>query len=426
MSRIEDPANAKPGREAVLESVEKAIEDFRQGRMVVVIDDEDRENEGDLIMAAETATREGVNFILRHGRGILCAPLSGEIADRLDLQLMTSRNTALMGTPFTVSVDAVEGTTTGVSADERATTLQKLADPEAGPDDFAIPGHIFPLRAKEGGVLRRAGHTEAAVDLCRLAGMREVGVLCEILNEDGTMARLPDLRKFAEEHGLEMISIADLIEYRRRSEVLVERLVETQLPTDTGLWTMVLYASQAEDDLHVALVKGPMEELGTRQPLVRVHSQCLTGDIFSSRRCDCGDQLTAAMERIDEVGSGVLLYMRQEGRGIGLVNKLRAYNLQDSGADTVTANEMLGFKADERDYGIGAQILFDLGIREMSLLTNNPAKRIGLESYGIRIVDRVPITVQPTPENIRYLATKRDKLGHMLSERMEEEHGEEI
>jgi 3,4-dihydroxy 2-butanone 4-phosphate synthase/GTP cyclohydrolase II len=426
LTRIEEPARVKPGREVVLDPVERAIEDFRAGRMVVVIDDEDRENEGDLIMAAETATPESVNFILKHGRGILCAPLSGDVADRLDLRLMTTRNTALMGTPFTVSVDAVEGTTTGVSAAERAITIRKLADPESRPRDFAIPGHIFPLRAKDGGVLRRAGHTEATVDLCRLAGLHEVGVLCEILNEDGTMARLTELRKFADEHGLAMISIEDLIEYRRRSEMLVERLVTTPLPTDTGHWTMVLYAAQDQSDLHVALVKGPLVKLGQGQPLVRVHSQCLTGDIFGSRRCDCGDQLTHAMRAIDEAGSGVLLYMRQEGRGIGLVNKLRAYNLQDSGADTVTANEMLGFKADERDYGIGAQILFDLGIREMRLLTNNPAKRIGLESYGIRIVDRVPIAVSPKPENMRYLATKRDKLGHLLPNHLEEENGEDV
>ena len=426
MTRIMEPAAPTPGREVVLGSVERAIESFRAGGMVVVIDDEDRENEGDLIMAAETATAESVNFILRHGRGILCAPLSARVADRLELKLMTSRNTALMGTPFTVSVDAVEGTTTGVSAAERALTLRRLADPESAPSDFAIPGHVFPLRAKDGGVLRRAGHTEAAVDLCRLAGLAEVGVLCEILNEDGTMARLQDLRLFAEEHGLEMISIEDLIRHRRRSENLVERLVETPLPTDTGHWTMVLYSTPVENDLHVALVKGPMEELGTGRPLVRVHSQCLTGDIFGSRRCDCGDQLTQAMERIDAAGSGVLLYMRQEGRGIGLANKLRAYNLQDRGADTVTANEMLGFKADERDYGIGAQILFDLGVREMRLLTNNPAKRIGLESYGLTIAERVPISVAPKPENLRYLATKRDKLGHLLPEHLEGDHGKEV
>ncbi len=426
MTYIVDSTRPARERGTALDSVERAIEEFRKGHLVIVVDDEDRENEGDLIIAAETATPESVNFILRHGRGILCAPLSGEIADRLELPLMTTRNTALMGTPFTVSVDAAEGTTTGVSASERALTLRKLADPDAGPDDFAIPGHIFPLRAKDGGVLRRAGHTEAAVDLCRLAGLREAGALCEILNEDGTMARFPDLERFAAEHDFPMISIAELIEYRRRSEILIERLVETPLPTDTGPWRMVLYASQLEDDLHVALVKGPLGELGNGAPLVRVHSQCLTGDLFGSRRCDCGDQLTRAMELIDKEGSGILLYMRQEGRGIGLVNKLRAYNLQDSGADTVTANEMLGFKADERDYGIGAQILFDLGVRQMRLLTNNPAKRIGLESYGIEIVERVSINTPPKKENIRYLATKRDKLGHMLPEHLEEDHGEEV
>jgi len=412
-----DPAGASAGAAPAasdFDPVEKAIEDIAAGRLIIVVDDEDRENEGDLIMAAEKADPAAVNFITRWARGVLCAPLAPEVADRLELKLMTSRNTALMGTPFTVSVDAAEGTTTGVSARDRATTLQRLADPEAQPSDFAIPGHIFPLRAKEGGVLRRAGHTEAAVDLCRLAGLREVGVLCEILNEDGTMARLPDLARFREEHGLTMISIEDLIRYRRTAEVLVERLVETTLPTEYGPWTMVLYAAKAEDDLHVALVKGPIEELGRGEPLVRVHSQCLTGDVFASRRCDCGDQLRRAMEEIDEAGLGVLLYMRQEGRGIGLANKPRAYNLQDRGADTVSANEMLGFRADERDYGIGAQILFDLGIRSMRLLTNNPNKRIGLESYGIRIVERVPIAVTPKPENLRYLRAKRDKLGHLL------------
>ncbi len=409
-------AAGDPARRTGLDPIERAIEEFRDGKIVIVVDDEDRENEGDLVMAAEYATPEAVNFITRYGRGILCAPISGRIADELDLRLMTDRNTAKLQTPFTVSVDAVEGTTTGVSASERAVTLKKLADPHARPTDFGIPGHIFPLRAVDGGVLRRAGHTEAVVDLCRLAGLHEAGVLCEILNEDGTMARLPDLREFAREHDLTLISIEDLIRYRRRSEALVERLVQTPLPTAHGTWTMFLYASPLEDDLHVALVKGDPEELGEGEPLVRVHSQCLTGDIFGSHRCDCGEQLEVAMERIDDEGLGVLLYMRQEGRGIGLVNKLRAYNLQDRGADTVAANEMLGFKADERDYGIGAQILVDLGVRRMRLLTNNPAKRIGLESYGLTIAERVAISVDPKPENRRYLATKRDKLGHLLPE----------
>jgi 3,4-dihydroxy 2-butanone 4-phosphate synthase/GTP cyclohydrolase II len=332
---------------------------------------------------------------------------------------MTSRNTAARGTPFTVSVDAAFGTTTGVSASDRATTLAKLADPNATPADFAIPGHIFPLRAKDGGVLRRAGHTEAAVDLCRLAGLREVGILCEILNEDGSMARLPDLQRVASEHGFTILTIAELIKYRRASEILIERLVETTLPTDTGAWRMILYSSKEENDLHIALVKGDMEALSGSEPLVRVHSQCLTGDVFGSRRCDCGEQLEVAMEEIERAGLGVLLYMRQEGRGIGLVNKLRAYNLQDKGVDTVSANEMLGFKADERDYGVGAQILFDLGVRRMRLLTNNPSKRVGLESYGIAIVERVPISVRAHEENRRYLAAKRDKLGHLLPEHLE-------
>jgi 3,4-dihydroxy 2-butanone 4-phosphate synthase/GTP cyclohydrolase II len=406
-----------------LDPIEKAIEDFRAGRMVVVVDDEDRENEGDLVMAAGKATAESINFIVRWARGVLCAPMTGAIADRLRLRSMTDRNTAKMQTPFTVSVDAVDGTTTGVSAEERALTLRKLADPASRAEDFASPGHIFPLRARDGGVLRRTGHTEAVVDLCRLAGLPEVGVLCEILNEDGTMARLPDLREFARRHGLTLISIEDLITWRRRSEVLVERLVETPLPTEFGNWTMVLYAASFEDELHVALVKGDTEELPDAEPLVRVHSQCLTGDLFRSRRCDCGDQLVAAMQAIDRAGLGVLLYMRQEGRGIGLVNKLRAYNLQDRGADTVSANEILGFKADERDYGIGAQILFDLGVRRMRLLTNNPSKRIGLESYGLTIVERVSLAVEPKPENRRYLSTKREKLGHLLPDPAEKTRG---
>lgn len=414
-ARVRNAEEAREG-DCSLDSIEQAIEDFRAGKIVVVVDDEDRENEGDLVLAAELATPEAVNFLVNHGRGVVCAPLTEEVADRLELKMMTDRNTAKLQTPFTVSVDAVEGITTGVSAAERAITLRKLAEPDAQPEDFGIPGHIFPLRAREGGVLRRAGHTEAVVDLCKLAGLRPVGVLCEILKDDGTMARLPDLIPYAKEHGLTLISIEDLIAYRRQKETLVERVVETTLPTDTGEWTMVLYNSLKDEDVHVALIKGDPKTLGEGAPLVRVHSQCLTGDVFQSRRCDCGDQLTTAMEEIEAAGQGVLLYMRQEGRGIGLVNKLRAYNLQDEGADTVTANEMLGFKADERDYGIGAQILSDLGLRELRLLTNNPAKRIGLESYGLTIVERVPLSVPVKPENARYLATKRAKLGHLLPE----------
>ncbi|MDP6528114.1 MAG: bifunctional 3,4-dihydroxy-2-butanone-4-phosphate synthase/GTP cyclohydrolase II [Gemmatimonadota bacterium] len=409
-----------------MDSMERAIADIAAGKMVIVVDDEDRENEGDLVMAAEHATPEAVNFITRYARGILCASLPGREAERLGLPPMTQRNTARMGTPFTVSVDAAEGTTTGVSAADRSHTLRKLADPASVPGDFAMPGHIFPLRAAEGGVLRRAGHTEAAVDLAGLAGLREVGVLCEILNEDGSMARLPDLEAFAEEHGLTLISIADLIAYRRGRETLVERLAETELPTENGNWRMILFAGKPHNDLHVALVMGDPATFADADILVRVHSQCLTGDIFGSRRCDCGEQLDLAMARIAKEGRGVLLYMRQEGRGIGLLNKLRAYNLQDGGADTVDANVKLGFRPDQRDYGVGAQILADLGVRRMRIMTNNPAKRIGLESHGLTVVDRVSISVEPREENRRYLDTKREKMGHLLPTYEEEVSDHEV
>jgi len=393
-------------------TVPEAIREIRQGRMIIIVDDAERENEGDLVFAAEKATPAMVNFTVTHGRGILCAPIAPEIADRLGLKLMVNRNTAKYGTPFTESVDAREGTTTGTSAFDRARTLRALAVPDATADDFVRPGHIFPLRAVPGGVLRRAGHTEAAPDLCVLAGLQPAAACCEILADDGRMMRLPGLQAFAREHGLGILTIRDLIAHRRRSEVLVRRLVSVPLPTAEGTFQLHLYESILEGDLHVALVRGRVR--GTKPVLVRVHSQCLTGDVFGSLRCDCGPQLRAAMRAVAKRGSGVILYLRQEGRGIGLANKLRAYALQDRGLDTVEANVRLGFPPDLRDYGIGAQILADLGVRSIELLTNNPRKIVGLEAYGLRVTGRVPIHVPPQRHNRRYLATKRDKLGHLL------------
>jgi 3,4-dihydroxy 2-butanone 4-phosphate synthase/GTP cyclohydrolase II len=380
--------------------------------MIIVVDDADRENEGDLVFAAEKATPAMVNFAVTHGRGILCAPMAPEVADRLGLKLMVSNNTAKYGTPFTESVDAKEKTTTGTSAFDRAHTLRALADPRTSSKDFVRPGHVFPLRAVPGGVLRRAGHTEAAPDLCVLAGLQPVASVCEILAEDGSMMRLPKLVPFARAHGLGILTIRDLIAFRRRRDTLVRRLVSVPMPTPEGLFTLHLYESVLEGDHHVALVKGRVR--GTKPVLVRVHSQCLTGDVFGSQRCDCGTQLHAAMRAVARRGAGVILYLRQEGRGIGLANKLRAYALQDEGFDTVEANERLGFPPDLRDYGIGAQILTDLGVRTLDLLTNNPRKIVGLEAHGLRIHSRVPLRVPATRFNRRYLATKRDKLGHLL------------
>jgi 3,4-dihydroxy 2-butanone 4-phosphate synthase / GTP cyclohydrolase II len=391
-------------------SVEEAIQDIRNGRMVVVVDDPDRENEGDLVVAAEFATDEAINFMATHARGLICLCLTGERCEELGLPQMTPRNEARLGTAFTVSVEAREGVTTGISAADRAHTIAVAIDPASTPHDLVQPGHVFPLRARDGGVLRRAGQTEAAVDLARLAGLNPSGVVCEIMNEDGTMARVPDLVPYCERHGLRMITVADLIEHRRRTEKLVERVVSVQLPTEFGFFTATAFRETLNGREHVALVMG---EIGD-DVLVRVHSECLTGDVFHSLRCDCGEQLEAALAAITAEGRGVLLYMAQEGRGIGLLNKLRAYELQEQGLDTVDANLALGFAADEREWGIGNQILAELGITTMRLLTNNPKKVSGVEAYGLKVTEQVPIEMPPRPENVRYLAAKRDKLGHKL------------
>jgi 3,4-dihydroxy 2-butanone 4-phosphate synthase/GTP cyclohydrolase II len=391
-------------------TIEEAVEDIRNGKMVVVVDDPERENEGDLVCAAQFATPEAVNFMATHARGLICLCLTGERCEQLGLPQMTQRNEARLETAFTVSVEAREGVTTGISAADRAHTIHVAIDPASTAHDLVQPGHVFPLRARDGGVLVRAGQTEAAVDLARLAGLAPAGVVCEIMNEDGTMARVPDLVPYCERHGLRMITVADLIEYRRRTEKLVERVVSVQLPTEFGLFTATAFREALTGRDHLALVMG---EVGD-DVLVRVHSECLTGDVFHSLRCDCGEQLEAALAAIAAEGSGVLLYMAQEGRGIGLLNKLRAYELQEKGLDTVDANLALGFAADEREWGIGNQILAELGITTMRLLTNNPKKVSGVEAYGLKVTEQVPIEMSPHPENVRYLAAKRDKLGHKL------------
>ena len=398
----------------VFAPVEEGLRDIKAGRFVIVVDDDARENEGDLVCAAGKITADKVNFMARYGRGLICVPLDGERCRRLGLPLQTEGNTALHGTAFTVSVDAAKGTTTGISAHDRALTIRALVSPKTRPEDLARPGHIFPLIAQDGGVLVRAGHTEATVDLSRLAGLGSAGVLCEIMADDGTMARLPELRRLAKRFRLKIVTIKDLIAYRRQQEKLVRKVVETVLPTEYGDFKAIVYEDVVEPYAHIALVKGDVR--GKERVLVRVHSQCLTGDVFHSLRCDCGAQLALAMKMISREGRGVVLYMRQEGRGIGIENKLRAYALQDRGLDTVQANIALGVEPDLRDYGIGAQILCDLGLTSIRLLTNNPRKIIGLRGFGLDVVERVPILVRPGRKNIRYLVTKRDRLGHLLGD----------
>lgn len=395
-----------------LNTIEEAIEDFRKGEIVIVVDDEDRENEGDMIVAAELITPEKVNFMLKHARGVLCAPITISRCDELDLPRQVSNNTSILGTPFTVTIDKLEGCTTGVSAADRAATIRALADPTSKPETFGRPGHVNPLYAQDKGVLRRAGHTEACVDMARLAGLYPAAALMEVMNEDGTMARLPELRKIADEFGFKLISIADLIAYRLKKESLVEKGVEVDMPTEHGHFRLIPFRQKSNGLEHVALIKGnftPDEPV-----LVRVHSSCATGDIFGSMRCDCGEQLHKAMELIDKEGKGAIIYLNQEGRGIGLMEKMKAYKLQEEGMDTVDANICLGHQADERDYGVGAQILREIGITKMRLLTNNPVKRVGLEAYGLEIVENVPIEVTPNKFNEKYLHTKKERMGHTL------------
>ena len=409
------------GPEPSLATIEEGIAEFRAGRPVIIVDNENRENEGDVCIPAEFCTATMINFMAMHARGLICVAMTGERLDHLNLPPMARDNTAPLGTAFTISVEARDGVTTGISAADRARTVQVLIDPDAGPEDLTHPGHMFPLRARVGGVLVRAGQTEASVDLARLAGLTPASVICEIMCTDGTMARMPDLREFAVTHGLKIIAVDDLIAYRHRTERLVERVAESKLPTRFGEFRAIAYRTMIDAKQHLALVMG---EVATSEPvLARVHDQCITGDVFGSLRCDCGEQLEVAMQRVSDAGRGVILYMDQEGRGIGLHNKIRAYHLQDNGMDTVEANEALGLPADQREYGIGMQILLDLGVQQLRLMTNNPAKRSGLEGFGLEIVERIPIEIEPNPYNVDYLRTKREKMGHLLDSQGLDEPG---